>query len=81
MLLQEDDMHELIDDTGEDIPDAADLMKMRHRDVELGKLDDEINPEELQQYLDQRFGGRAYAPGKHMVCGKRAPHSPHVTWP
>ena len=55
-------MHELIDDTGEDIPDAAELMKMRHKAVEMANLEDDINPEQLQKYIDERFGRDKYVP-------------------
>ncbi|GAB4821977.1 hypothetical protein N2152v2_009023 [Parachlorella kessleri] len=61
-LEDDDDMHELIDDTGEDIPDAAELMKMRHKAVEMANLEDDINPEQLQKYIDERFGRDKYVP-------------------
>lgn len=53
-------MNELIDDTGEDIPDAAELIKMRHRVAEMTKHEDDINPEEINKYLAERFGNQKY---------------------
>ncbi|KAG7669634.1 hypothetical protein Ndes2437B_g05814 [Nannochloris sp. 'desiccata'] len=51
-------MDDLIDDQGE-VPDAADLAEVRRaiREAEIqAQKDEEINPEELQKYLQQRFG-------------------------
>jgi transcription elongation factor SPT5 len=51
-------MDDLIDDQGE-VPDAADLAEVRRaiREAEIqAQKDEEINPEELQKYLQERFG-------------------------
>jgi len=51
-------MDDLIDDQGE-VPDAGDLADVRRaiREAEIqAQKDEEINPEELQKYLQQRFG-------------------------
>ncbi len=54
-------MDDLIDDAGEELPSAADLIKMRReiREAEMAaQRDNEPNPEELEKYLRERFGGR-----------------------
>jgi len=54
-------MEDLIDDAGEDVVSAADMIKMRRemREAELAAArDNEPNPEELEKYIKERFGGR-----------------------
>lgn len=55
---EEDGMDDLIADEGE-VPDASDMAEVRRaiREAEIqAQKDEEINPEELQKYLQQRFG-------------------------
>ncbi|KAL4420140.1 hypothetical protein ABPG77_010356 [Micractinium sp. CCAP 211/92] len=61
---EEEGMEDLIDDAGEDVPSAAEMIKMRReiREAELAAArDSEPNPEELEKYIKERFGGRSYA--------------------
>lgn len=55
---EEEGMDDLIDDRGE-APDEGDLAEVRRavREAEIrAARDEEINPEELQKYLEERFG-------------------------
>ena len=59
-------MDDLIDDAGEEVPSQADLIKMRRemREAELAAArDNEPNPEELEQYIKERFGNRRWVGG------------------
>lgn len=66
--LEDEGMDDLIDDQGE-VPDEADLAEVRRamREAEIqARKDDELNPEDLQKYLRERFGrerAAAYAAG------------------
>ena len=58
-------MDDLIDDAGEELPSAAEMIKMRRemREAELAAArDSEPNPEELEKYIKERFGGRRWVP-------------------
>jgi hypothetical protein len=58
---QDEGMDDLIDDAGEDMPSAAELIKMRRqvREAELAAArDNEPNPEELDKFIKERYGNR-----------------------
>ena len=62
----DEDEGEGMDDLFEegDVPDAVDMAEVRraHREAEIqAQKDQEINPEELQKYIEQRFGGERMA--------------------
>ncbi|KFM22733.1 Putative transcription elongation factor SPT5-like protein 1 [Auxenochlorella protothecoides] len=64
--LEEEGLDDLIDDAGEHVHDAADMIAMRRqmREAEMqAAKDEEMNPEELQAYLKDRYGGQSHYPG------------------
>lgn len=65
--LQDEEVHDIIDDTGEDIPTAAEVLKYRHRELELATAaEDEALPDLVKKYVDERYGkgAKAYAVGE-----------------
>ena len=66
-LQDEEGMDDLIDDEGGEALNAADMVEMRRqmREAELqAAKDNEINPEDIQRLVDQRYGNRDYSLGR-----------------
>jgi hypothetical protein len=54
-------MDDLIDDAGEEVLSQAEMIKMRQEMREAAVAadrDNEPNPEELEKYIKERFGGQ-----------------------